>query len=149
MDWNLTKPRKKVFLWFQFQIEGHSVERRYLSPPGSIGAIFKKSTVIGSHISSIKTRKIIWAGPSIAGAWQGLWSTDGFQIVIKTSLSNCTSLVKFSWKYDQQFSFGRVRHCWCLAEVCTPRMISKILWGLSWLQIYLWQKFYEDTISSY
>ena len=48
---------------------------------------------------------------------------------LANSLSQCTSVVKFSWKYDQQFSSGWVRQCWCLAEVCTLQMISKILWG--------------------
>ena len=32
---------------------------------------------------------------------------------------------KIFMKYDQQFLSGRVRHCWCLAEVCAPHMISK------------------------
>ena len=64
---------------------------------------------------------------------QGPHSKDEFQIVMKTSLSQCISLAKFSWKYNQQFLSGREHHCWCLAEVYTPRMISKILWELSWL----------------
>ena len=44
----------------------------------ALAAIFKKSTVIESHISSIKTRKIMWAGASNAGAWQGLCSMNDF-----------------------------------------------------------------------
>ena len=88
----------------------------------ALTAIFKMSTVIESHISSIKTRKI-----SNAGAWQGLLSMDDFQMVMEASLSQRTSLVKFLRHYDQQFLSDRVRHCWCLAEVCSPRMISKIL----------------------
>ena len=47
-----------------------SLERRYLRLP-ALAAIFIKSMVIESHISSIKARKIIWAGASNAGAWQG------------------------------------------------------------------------------
>ena len=36
------------------------------------------------------------------------------------------SLVKVSWRYDLELSSGEVRHCWCLAEVCAPRMSSKM-----------------------
>ena len=70
--------------------------RAQVSSPGNVGSYSKKSTVIGSHISSIKTRKLIWAGASNAGAWQGLCSTDDFQIVMETSLSQFTSLEKNS-----------------------------------------------------
>ena len=79
----------------QYKLEGRSVERRYFCLE-ALAAIFKKSTVIESNISSIRTRKIIWAGVSIAGAWQGLHFTDDFQTVMKTSLSQCTLVVKFS-----------------------------------------------------
>ena len=36
------------------------------------------------------------------GVGGGLHSTDDFQSVMETSLSQDTSLVKFSWRYDQQ-----------------------------------------------
>ena len=113
-------------------LKGCSAELRYLCL-AALAAIFKKYTVIESHISSIKTRKIICAGASNAGAWQGLCSTGWLPNCKGDFLPQCTSLVKFSLKYDQQFSSGRVCHCWCLAEVYAPRMISNILWSLTWL----------------
>ena len=56
-----------------------SLECRYLCL-AALATIFKKSMVIESHISSIKTRKIICAGASNAGAWQGLRSTDDLKL---------------------------------------------------------------------
>ena len=106
--------------------------------PKHNGDFFIPRYISGKIFMEIWSVVIMWAGTSIAGAWQGLHSTDDFQIVMETSLSQCTSLLKFSWKYDQQFSSGRVRNCWCLAEVWAPRMISKILWWFSWPEIYLW-----------
>lgn len=62
----------------------------------------------------------------------GLHSTDDFQGVMETSLSQVTSLVKFSWRYDQHLSSGQVHKCLCLAEVCTSQIISKILVRIPW-----------------
>ena len=47
-----------------------------------------------------------------------------FQSVKETSLWQNRSLVKFSWRYDQELSSGSERHCWCLVEVCALWMSS-------------------------
>ena len=75
---------------------------------------------------------------------------DEFQIVMKSSLSQCTSLVKFSWKYDQQFSSGQVGHCWCLVwgyalHGWFPNYYENFLGSRSISD----KKCHEDTISSY
>ena len=64
---------------------------------------------------------------------KGLHSIDDFECVMGTSLCQDTSLAKFPVRYDQQLSFGQVRHHWYLAEVCTLRMISKMQWALLWI----------------
>ena len=65
------------------------------------------------------------------GTGRSLHSTDDFQTAMETSLSQGKSLVKFSWRYDQQLlSSGQVHHCWCLVEVWALQMFSILLWGL-------------------
>ena len=73
----------RVHLESRSLLDGHSVERKYLRL-AAFAAMFKKSTVKENHISSIRTRKLFWAGASHAGAWQSLLSTDDFQIVMGT-----------------------------------------------------------------
>ena len=35
-----------------------------------------------------------------------------FQNIEKTSLSQERSLIKISWRYDQELSSGKACHCW-------------------------------------
>ena len=60
----------------------------------------------------------------LPGVGGGLHFTDDFQIVVETSLSQNTSLVKFSWRYDRQLSPGQVHNCSCLVEACALQMTS-------------------------
>ena len=70
---------------------------------------------------------------------QGLHSMDDFQIVMKTSLSQYTSVVKFSWRYDQQFSSGTWRRSvlygWvqkCVGDFLVPWCISGKIFMKMW-----------------
>ena len=72
---------------------------------------------------------------------------NDFQIVKETSLWKDRSLLKFSWRYNQELSSGWVRHCWCLAEVCTLRMSSKIAMVSSLALAASLVKFHKDVIS--
>ena len=53
---------------------------------------------------------------------------EDFQSVILTSLSQDRSIIKFSWRYDQQLSSGQVHSCRCVAEVCALWMSSIMYW---------------------
>ena len=113
--------RNKKKIWEKFtekiskhrnrkKLERHSVERRYL-------------------------RLAAW------NIMQGLLSTDDFQIVMKDFLIPmyiCGKIFMKIWSAVFVWLGAPLAHCWCLAVVRDPRIISKISWGLSWLSTYLW-----------
>ena len=54
----------------------------------------------------------------LSGVGGGPHSTDDFQRVMETSLSQDTSLVKFLWRYDLWLSSGQVQALLVLSRVC-------------------------------
>ena len=66
------------------------------------------------------------AARGIARDGRGLCFPDNFQNFMVTSLSQATSLVKFSGRYDQQLLSGQVCHCWVFAEICALHTTCKI-----------------------
>ena len=52
---------------------------------------------------------------------------NDLQNVVEASMSQDTSLIKFSLRSDQQLSSGLVHHCRCLPEVCVPDNFQNVM----------------------